>query len=317
MNKIENYDRILLFRHYRPDGDCTGASKGLHQILKLTYPEKEIYLQNCDFSDYLAFLGKEDELIPEEKYKDALAIVVDTATPDRISNQKYSLCKEVIKIDHHIEVTPYGDISWVEDFRSSCCEMIALFYDTFKDKLKIDTYAATCIYTGMVTDTGRFKFSDVKPETMRLAGMLLNFGIDLDRLYANLYLDEFDYLKFKGYVYKKIKMTLNGVCYLFVDKAMQKKFNLSHESASNVVSLMEGIKGSIIWLAFIENDDGTIRVRLRSRFVTVSELANKYHGGGHACAAGATIYNKKELKQLLSDADALIKNYKENNEDWL
>ena len=98
---------------------------------------------------------------------------------------------------------------------------------------------------------------------------------------------------------------------------MQKKFNLSREEASNAVSYMDSIKGSLIWLAFIDNGDGSIRVRLRSRFVTVSELAEKYRGGGHACASGATVYNKAEMKALLKEADELLKNYKANNEGWL
>ena len=79
---------------------------------------------------------------------------------------------------------------------------------------------------------------------------------------------------------------------------------------------MDSIKGSLIWIAFIETDKD-IRVRLRSRFVTISDLAEKYRGGGHACAAGATLYSKKEMKELLREADALIKEYKENNEGWL
>ena len=98
---------------------------------------------------------------------------------------------------------------------------------------------------------------------------------------------------------------------------MQKKFNLSSEEASSAVSYMDSIKGSLIWLAFIENQDGSIRVRLRSRFVTVSEVAENYRGGGHACAAGATVYSKKEMKKLIAEADERLKNYKENNEGWL
>ena len=80
---------------------------------------------------------------------------------------------------------------------------------------------------------------------------------------------------------------------------------------------METIKKSLIWIAFIDSGDGSIRVRLRSRFVTVSELAERYNGGGHACAAGATVYSKAEMKKLLREADALLKAYKENNEGWL
>ena len=98
---------------------------------------------------------------------------------------------------------------------------------------------------------------------------------------------------------------------------MRKKFGLSQEEASAVVSHLESIKGSLIWMALIDNNDGSIRVRLRSRFVTVSELANRYHGGGHACASGATVYSKTEMKKLIAEADKLLMEYKANNDGWL
>ena len=317
LEKIKEYKRIIIFRHFRPDGDAIGSTKGLHRILTLTFPEKEIYLQNDDYSEYLAFLGAEGERIPDELYSDALAIVIDTGDTKRISNQKYALCREVAVIDHHIQTKPYGDYRWVVEEKSSACEMIAGFYDAFSDELKIDVEAATYIYTGMVTDSGRFRFRSVTGDTLRLAGIMLDLGVDTDRLYAELYLEEYDYLKFKAYVYENMSITENGVAYIYVDKAMQERFKLSGEDASAVVSCLDSIRGSIIWLAFIDNPDGSVRVRLRSRFVTVNELAEKYHGGGHDCASGATVYTKEEMDALLRDAEILIKNYKETHNDWL
>lgn len=317
LDKIKEYDKIIIFRHFRPDGDAIGSTKGLARILRLTYPEKKIYLQNADFSNYLAFLGGEEELLPDEEYADALGIVLDTATQERISNKKFSLCKELVKIDHHIPVQDFGVCQWVEEERSSLCEMIAYFYDTFKDELKIDKEAATYIYTGMVTDSGRFRFREVSGNTLRLAGLMLDQGVELDYVYSNLYLRDFNSFKFESYAHKKMKISENGVVSLFVTKGMKKKFKLSNEDASASVSYMEGIKNSLIWIAFIQTDDGAIRVRLRSRYVTVSELAERYNGGGHACAAGATVYSKKEMQQLLKEADALLKEYKEKNTGWL
>ena len=317
LDKIKEYDKILIFRHFRPDGDAIGSTKGLQRILQLTFPEKKIYLQNNDFSDYLAFLGEEDAPIFEEEYVDALGIVLDTGTAKRISNQKYALCKEIIKLDHHIPLESYGDYEWVEEHRSSTCEMVAAFYDAFKDELKIDKEAATYIYCGMVTDSGRFRFREVSGETLRLAGVILAQGVDTDTLFAHLYLKDFNSLKFEAYVYKKMKISENGVASLFVSKKMKKKFGLSNEEASASVSYMDSIKDSLIWIAFIDSGDGSIRVRLRSRFVTVSELGEKYHGGGHACAAGATVYSKAEMNALLKEADELLANYKANNKDWL
>ncbi len=317
LEKIKQYERIVIFRHKRPDGDAVGSTKGLREILRLTYPEKDVRLINCDYSDYVAFLGDEDEQQPDEFYTSALAIVLDTGTAARISNPKYSLCREIIKIDHHIDIAPYGDLMWIEEERSSTCEMIVKFYDVLRDELKINLDAATYLYTGMVTDSGRFRYRSVSGDTMRLAGILLDLGVNTDLVYANLYMDDFEELKFKSYIYSRIKLTENGVAYMFVDKAMQEKFGMSFEQASAVVSYMDSIRDSLIWLAFIESDDGSIRVRLRSRFVTVSELAEKYRGGGHACAAGATVLDKKEMKRLLSEADELLKYYKNNNEGWL
>ena len=316
LDKIKEYNKIIIFRHFRPDGDAIGSTKGLQRILKLTYPEKTVLLINNDYADYLQFLGGEDAPIADEEYADALGIVLDTATSNRVSNQKFTLCREVIKIDHHIPVETYGNYQWVEEERSSTCEMIAYFYDTFSDELKIDTEAATYIYAGMVTDSGRFRFRDVSAETMRLAGLMLKNNINTDVLFSHLYLKEFSEFKFESYAHKKMKMTENGVVSLFVSKAMQKKLGLTKEQASASVSFMDSIKGSLIWIAFIEGDD-EIRVRLRSRFVTISELANQYRGGGHACAAGATLKSKAEMKELLKKADALLGEYKANNEGWL
>ncbi len=317
LDKIKEYSRIIIFRHKRPDGDAVGSTKGLQAILQLTYPEKEIYISNIDFSDYVSFLGDEDAPLCDELYRDALGIVIDTATAQRISNPKYALCRELAKIDHHIDIDSYADYEWVEEDKSSACEMIAEFYHTFRNELKINREAATYIYTGMVTDSGRFRFRSVSGDTLRYAGMLLDQGVDLDHLYANLYMKDFNTLKFQAYVYNRIKLTENGVAYLYVNRAMQEKFDLTFEQACAAVSYMESIKGSLIWIAFIDADDGNIRVRLRSRFVTINELAEKYGGGGHACAAGATATNVRQMNRIIKDADALLGTYKAENEDWL
>ena len=150
-DKIREYDTIMLFRHVRPDGDCMGATKGLQAIIKATWPEKQVHLVATESAAYLAFLGKEDPDVSDEVYASALGIVLDTASEARISNKKYKLCKELIKIDHHIPLENYGNLQWVEEERSSCCEMIVAFYDAFREELKIDSLAATHLYTGMVT----------------------------------------------------------------------------------------------------------------------------------------------------------------------
>jgi phosphoesterase RecJ-like protein len=267
----------------------------------------------------MEFLGPEDGEIPEEKYADALGIAVDTGTLERLSNQNFEKCKETIKIDHHINNSPYGDLMWVEEERSSACEMIVKFYDTFKDELKMTKEAAFYLYTGMVTDSGRFKYDGVKGETLRLAGILLDQDINTEWLFANLYLDEFSQLKFKSHVYETMQITENGVAYIYIDQETQKKYGISLEDASTSISYLDSIKGCLSWLAFIEtgDDKGTIRVRLRSRFVPINPIAEQYRGGGHAYAAGATLYEKAEVDELLAKMDKHIKEYKETHDGWL
>ena len=319
LQKIKEYDRIMLFRHVRNDGDCVGATKGLKRILQLTWPEKEIYLIDADTAKYLEFMGPEDEPVDDALYTEALGIVIDTASEARISNKKYNLCKELIKIDHHIPLEGFGNLMWVEEERSSACEMIVDFYATFKDELKIDSEAATYLYTGMVTDSGRFKYDGVTGDTLRNAAILLDVGVDTQTLFARLYLEAFEYLKFKAQIYERMQITENGVAYIYIDRAMQEEFGLSLEQASACVGTLDSIRGCISWMVFIETGDekGSIRVRLRSRFVHINSVAEKYNGGGHACASGATVYSKDEVQALLADADAVVKEYKETHEGWL
>ena len=318
-DKIAEYDRIFLFRHVRGDGDCVGAAKGLQAMIRLTWPEKEVYLIDPDEPEQVAFMGHNDAPVADSLYEGALAIILDTAVESRISVDKYKLCKEQIKIDHHIPVENYGDLYWVEEDRSSCCEMIVNFYETFRDTLKIDAQAATYLYAGMVTDSGRFRYDTVDGNTLRAAATLLDVGIDTQRLFAQLYLEEPESLKFRSYVYDHMTVTENGVAYLYIDIATREQFGLTMEQASLAVDYMDSIKGVLSWMIFQEVGDekNTIRVRMRSRFVPINEVAQRYNGGGHALACGASVYTREAMDALVRDTDKAVKCYKETHTDWL
>ena len=131
----------------------------------------------------------------------------------------------------------------------------------------------------------------------------------------------------QGYVYLNFKRTENGVAYIHFTEKLIKKFNVTKEDAANLVNCLDSIKGSLIWVVFVdqmlepdpnctnklERPENEIRVRLRSRFVEVNDIAKNYRGGGHLTAAGATIYSTKEKNKLLKELDEKLKNYKENN----
>lgn len=318
LDKIKEYNKIIICRHKRPDGDCVGASYGLKKLIVDTFKDKEVKVIADDKAEYLSFLGNDDDAMPEDYYKDALIIVVDTSDTNRISNKYYDKGSFIVRIDHHIDNNPYGDISWVEEEKSSVCEMIAEFYSLFKDELVLSKDAATCIYTGIITDSGRFRFNSTNGDTLRNASVLLDANIDTDTIYANLYLKNFNYLKLQADIFKKIKMTESGVAYIYINKRMQRKHNLTSDEASNLISCLDSIKGSLIWIAFIDNtNDDSIRVRLRSRFLSINNIAEHYNGGGHAQASGAIIHTKKEMLSIVSEANEQLKQFKENNTEWL
>ena len=305
-------DTIIISRHRRPDGDAVGSTLGLSALLRASFPGKRVFLDNDDRAEYLAFLGDEGPRPEAVDYANAVVIVLDTGTADRIASERVFTGRTLIKIDHHICREHYGDLVWVEEERSSVCEMIAAFYRAFADRLVLTKAAAECLYTGMVTDSGRFRFRGTNGDTLRLAAMLLDAGVDFERIFSQLSGEDLETVRFEGYLASRIRTTPAGVAYLRISKRLRLRHGISLEDACNTVSLMEHIKGSLIWIAFIENDDGSVRVRLRSRFVEVQQLASRFGGGGHACASGATVNSRAEEAQLLAEADKLLEKYKDN-----
>lgn len=313
LNEIETNDSIIIVRHMRPDGDCIGSALGLRAILKASFPNKKIYSVGDEVPEYLRFLGEEDK-ITEDIYKDSLIIVVDTATSRRVCDEYYTTGKKVIKMDHHIPIEDYGDINYVREDFPACCQLIMDFYETFKEKLVLTKEAATCLYTGLITDTGRFRFRSVNGKTLRLAGNILDTDIDTEYIYTNLNTKNPESFKLQGYIYQNFKITENGVAYAFITKKIMKKFKATQEDASNLVNCMDSIKGSLIWILFVEYDN-EIRVRLRSRYIPVVSIGEQFNGGGHANACGASLPNKKQIKEVLAIADEKLKEFKESNKE--
>lgn len=256
----------------------------------------------------------EDDKVTEADYTGSLVIVVDTANSKRISGEHYNKGKDIIKIDHHLNVEDYGTINYVREEMPSTATIITEFFNVFKKELKLTERGAMYLYLGTVTDTGRFRYNSVNGQTLRLAGSLLDYNFDTERMYANLNLKDRESLKLTGYVLNNFKTTKNGVNYIYISKKTQKKFKISTEEATGQVNVMDSVKGSIVWILFVEFD-GIIRARLRSRFVGVNELAKEFGGGGHMQASGASARNKREMMKMVKMADKLVKKFKEENED--
>ena len=315
LEKIKAYDRIVIMRHKRPDGDAVGSTLGLRAILRASFPEKDVRVINSDYATRVAFLGAEDGEADASFYADALGIVVDTANRERISNPCWQVCRELVKLDHHPNVEPYGDLVLVEDSATAASQLVAAFALAFADELTLTSEAATCLYAGIVDDSGRFRFESVSGETHRIAASLLEVGVDTEYMFEQLYLGSFEALKFRAWVLENVQRSPSGVLYLTVTLDTIKHFGITQEEASLSVVEMSGIKGSPVWLVCIENNDGTARVRLRSRHIVINDLAERYGGGGHKYASGASLPSVRELHHLIADVDTLVAAYKSEHPD--
>jgi len=306
LNKIKAYDTIIIHGHKRPDGDCYGAQFGLKNIITSSFPHKRVYVVG-ETSEFVDFIGKMD-VISDDTYQGALSIVVDTAVQDRISDSRYTLGQEIIKIDHHIPIDNYGDLRWVDTTFPSCAQMITYFYYKFRKELKLTLEGANALYTGIVTDTGRFRFRGVSKLTHQLAGLLIEKGVDVEYIDNALSQESLEMIALKGYVYSNF-VTADGFVYIKMTRDVIEKYSVTDEQAASMVGLIGGISGYPVWALIIEYP-GEIRIRLRSSGPTIDKLANQYGGGGHAKASGCKLNTWDELPQFVSDIEQLIRVYK-------
>lgn len=308
LQKIKEFDTIIIHGHYRPDGDCIGSQYGLMNIIKETYPEKKVYITG-EASAFVSFIGSPTILEDESIFENALSICVDCATADRLSDKRYNLAKYSIKIDHHIDVEQYCDYQYVDTTAPACAQIITEMYIKHSNELKMNKDAANALYVGINTDTGRFKFDSVNSRTFIAAAELLDNGVDISWIDNNLSIETLQTLKLKGYCLSNFKMTENGFAYIIMKRETIDMFGVSDEDAAAQVSTISTIEGCPVWAIFMDYPN-EIRIRLRSRGPVINKLAEEYNGGGHAKASGAKLICWDELDEFVSKADELVKKYK-------
>lgn len=296
---IEQYETIIIHRHVRPDPDAYGSQGGLAAILKESFPGKQIYTVGQE-EPTLHYMRRLDS-IEDEVYKGALVIVCDTANEERICDRRYSLGDKLIKIDHHPNDDPYGDLVWVETSASSCSEMIYELYLFGKDYgLKINDAAARLLFAGIVGDTGRFLFPSTTEKTFAYAGELIHYNFSRTELFDRMYELPPNVIKLNGYVLQNFDLQENGVASVKLTKELLDDFNAKPSEASLLVGTLGEVKGIKAWVFFIEESD-QIRVRLRSKGPVINGVAKKFNGGGHPLASGASIYSWDDAAKVLHE----------------
>jgi phosphoesterase RecJ-like protein len=307
LEEIHQNNTIIIHRHVRPDPDAYGSQCGLAEILKASYPEKNIFVVG-ESEPSLEFLYKMD-LVEDHVYQEALVIICDTANQARVSDQRYKNGKRLIKIDHHPNEDKYGDLLWVDTTAAATSEMIYELFLEGKDQgLVLSKKAAQLLYAGIVGDTGRFLFPSTTEKTFGYASALISEGIEFTPLYNELYKTKRNVAKLSGYVLQNFTLTSSGAASMNISKDILTEYEVTPSEASQLVGILGNIEGVISWVFFVE-EENQIRVRLRSKGPVINGLARKYNGGGHPLASGASIYKWEEAVQVLKDLEELCQDY--------
>jgi len=301
LNKIKEYDTIIVHRHVRPDPDAYGSQGGLVELIKTSFPNKTVLKAGKD-EETLLYLSKMDEIM-DDTYKGSLVIVCDTANKERICDERYKLGDYVIKIDHHPNEDPYGDLLWVDTDASSVSEMIYEFYLFGKDQgLKLSDEGAQLLFAGIVGDTGRFLYPSTTDKTFQYASELIQYNFSRTDLFDQMYELKPNVVKLNGYIMQNFEMYPSGAAKVIISKELLETYGVRPAEASLLVSTLGNVEGIKGWVFFIEEED-QIRVRLRSKGPVINTIAKKYKGGGHPLAAGASIYSWDEAEEVLKDLE--------------
>ena len=300
LTAIRAFPRIIIHRHQKPDGDAIGSQVGLSEILKANFPEKEVYIVGDAPGRYGFIENSTPDTVSDEAYQDALAIVLDTSAKALISDTRYQTAKATARIDHHIFVETICEHEVTDTSFESCCGLIVAL------AIESGLVIPTALYTGMVTDSGRFRYDSTTSQTHRLAARLLEEKVDTAEIYRNLYADDLERNKLRARFVLKINVTEDGVAYLYTTKEELQALDVDIFTVSRgMVGTMADLKGIDIWVNFTETEEGVL-CELRSSRYNINPIAVKYGGGGHAKASGATVKNREEAMAMLDDLNHMI-----------
>ena len=304
ISEIRRHSRIILHRHKKPDGDALGSQVGLKHILKENFPDKEVYAVG-DGAGFFGFMDDSvmDE-IPDSHYEGALAIILDCGAPGLVSDERYTRAAKTLRFDHHLFVEKFCDEEVVDSSFESCCGLITAF--ACEQDLRVNALAAKSLYTGMVTDSGRFRYDSTTSRTFQLASHLMAQDIDTTSVFRNLYADTLESKQLKASFIQKIRLTQRNVAYIYTSLAEFQALGVDTFTVSRgMVNTMADIKGVDIWVNFTETENGVL-CELRSATRNINPIAVKYGGGGHAKASGATVRSKEEAMAMLQVLNDLM-----------
>ena len=301
LEEINKANSIVILTHENPDGDAVGTALALYNALKQYGKNPDIIIP--EYSKVFEFLPGIDDIKKEsnvEKYD--LAISVDCATIKMLNGfaNYFESAKMKIVIDHHGTNTMYGDINFVNPVAPACAQILITILEYFGMEITKDI--GSCILTGIITDTGGFKYSGVTAETFEFVAWLLNKGVNVSKIYRQvLQVKTKANFELHRIASDRIEFLEDGkIAFTYITEEDEQKVgaqNGDHEGIVEVGRDVEGVEVSI----FVRQTEKGCKVSLRSNdYVNVSDVCLMFGGGGHQRAAGALIQGTiEQVKEKL------------------
>lgn len=303
IEKIKQAEKIVILTHETPDGDAIGSTLAMKMALKQLEKEADVIIR--EYPRVFDFLpGRNDIKSDTDVEKYDLAISLDCADLKRlVGNEYFEKAKQTIVIDHHGTNKMYGDFNFVNPVAPACCQILIGMFEYFD--IKIDKELGTCILTGIITDTGGFRYSGVTPETFEFTADLLAKGVNVSDIYKRVLETKtkpnFELMK---RTIDRMEFLEDGkVTFTYITNQDLKEVNAGigdHEGLVEIGRDIEGVEVSI-FIRQKEQDENSYKVSMRSNeYVNVSDVCFRFGGGGHEKAAGALIQgNIEEVKQKI------------------
>jgi phosphoesterase RecJ-like protein len=292
---VRKNDGFLVSGHVRSDGDALGSQLAFHHLLRKLGKRSKVVCDQGALPDYRFLPGAERVGSgPEDLPKDVRAVFTfDSGSWERLERISAALPRDrvtVVNVDHHASNDRFGDLNWVDPSFSSCGEMV---WELARAAgVKPDRALATCVYTAIVTDTGRFSFSNTTVETHLNATELIRFGVKPAEVHRALFRQKTpEQLRFLAAVLGRIRLTPDGkVGWIVLTKALERETGFVPGDTQEYIDQVKSIKGCAVAVLIRETDEaGKVKVSWRTDpSVDGIRLASAWGGGGHPRASGAT-----------------------------
>ncbi|WP_250434257.1 DHH family phosphoesterase [Hanstruepera flava] len=320
---LQSPKQIVIVPHKNPDGDAMGSTLGLYHFLRKFNHETTVIAPN-DYPEFLKWLPNEDTVLKYDSQSDVcnkliedadIIFTLDFNALNRAGDMEFSLQESraiKIMIDHHQQPDDYAQYMYSDVAMSSTCEMVYNFFEMLGYTSKIDVNIASCLYTGIMTDTGSFRFPSTTSQTHRIAAALIDYGANHAEIHNAIYdTISYDRLQLLGCALTNLKVIPEfKTAYITLSQEELNKYNFKKGDTEGFVNYGLSLNNIIFAAIFIEDQQqNIIKISLRSKGdFSVNEFARAhFDGGGHTNAAGGR--SELDLQNTVEKFISILPNY--------